>query len=61
MLATLIGAVFVLLIVVGLLYCVRLLLLLRILPVDIVEVVVILLAIIALVWMLTRYGIVSLP
>jgi hypothetical protein len=60
MLTTLIGAVFVLLILVGLLYCVRLLLL-RILPADIVEVVVILLAIIALVWMLTRYGIVSLP
>jgi hypothetical protein len=60
MLATLIGAVFVLLIVVGLIYCVRLLLL-RILPADIVEVVVVLLAIIALAWMLTRYGIVSLP
>jgi hypothetical protein len=60
MLTTLIGAVFVLLILVGLLYCVRLLLL-RILPADIVEVVVILLAIIALVWMLTRYGIVALP
>ena len=59
MLTTLIGAVFVLLIVVGLLYCVRLLLL-RILPADIVEVVVILLAIIALAWMLTRYGIVHL-
>jgi hypothetical protein len=52
--------VFVLLIVVGLLYCVRLLLL-RILPTDIVEVIVILLAIVALAWMLTRYGIVSLP
>jgi hypothetical protein len=60
MLTTLIGAVFVLLIVVGLLYCVRLLLL-RILPTDIVEVIVVLLAIIALAWMLTRYGIVSLP
>jgi hypothetical protein len=60
MLTTLIGAVFVLLIVVGLLYCVRLLLL-RILPADIVEVIVILLAIVALAWMLTRYGIVSLP
>jgi len=60
MLTTLIGAVFVLLIVVGLIYCVRLLLL-RILPADIVEVVVVLLAIIALAWMLTRYGIVSLP
>jgi len=60
MLTTLIGAVFVLLILVGLLYCVRLLLL-RILPADIVEVVVVLLAIIALAWMLTRYGIVSLP
>jgi hypothetical protein len=60
MLTTLIGAVFVLLIVVGLIYCVRLLLL-RILPVDIVEVIVVLLAIIALAWMLTRYGIVSLP
>jgi hypothetical protein len=60
MLTTLIGAVFVLLILVGLLYCVRLLLQ-RILPADIVEVIVILLAIIALAWMLTRYGIVSLP
>lgn len=60
MLTTLIGAVFVLLILVGLLYCVRLLLQ-RILPGDIVEVIVILLAIIALAWMLTRYGIVSLP
>jgi hypothetical protein len=60
MLTTLIGAVFVLLILVGLLYCVRLLLL-RILPADIVEVVVVLLAIIALAWMLTRYGIVALP
>jgi hypothetical protein len=60
MLTTLIGAVFVLLIVVGLIYCVRLLLL-RILPADIVEVVVVLLAIIALAWMLTRYGIVALP
>ncbi len=60
MLTTLIGAVFVLLIVVGLIYCVRLLLL-RILPADIVEVIVILLAIIALVWMLTRYGIVQIP
>jgi hypothetical protein len=60
MLTTLIGAVFVLLILVGLLYCVRLLLQ-RILPGDIVEVIVILLAIIALAWMLTRYGIVALP
>jgi hypothetical protein len=60
MLTTLIGAVFVLLIVVGLIYCVRLLLL-RILPADIVEVIAVLLAIIALAWMLTRYGIVSLP
>jgi hypothetical protein len=60
MLTTLIGAVFVLLILVGLIYCVRLLLL-RILPADIVEVVVVLLAIIALAWMLTRYGIVALP
>jgi hypothetical protein len=60
MLTTLIGAVFVLLIVVGLIYCVRLLLL-RILPADIVEVIVVLLAIIALAWMLTRYGIVQLP
>jgi hypothetical protein len=60
MLTTLIGAVFVLLIVVGLIYCVRLLLL-RILPGDIVEVIVILLAIIALAWMLQRYGIVQLP
>jgi hypothetical protein len=60
MLTTLIGAVFVLLILVGLLYCVRKLLA-YILPADIVDVIVILLAIVALAWMLTRYGIVHLP
>jgi hypothetical protein len=60
MLTTLIGAVFVLLIIVGLLYCVRKLLV-YILPADIVDVIVILLAIVALAWMLTRYGIVHLP
>jgi hypothetical protein len=60
MLTTLIGAVFVLLIIVGLLYCVKLALQ-HILPADVVQIIIILLAILALVWLVTRYGIVQLP
>jgi hypothetical protein len=60
MLTTLIGAVFVLLIVVGLIYCVKLALQ-RILPPDIVQIIVILLALLALVLFVTRYGLVPLP
>jgi len=60
MLTTLVGAVFVLLIVVGVLYCVREILT-EILPAKIVNVIIILLAMLALAWMVTRYGIVQLP
>lgn len=60
MLTTLIGAVFVLLIVVGLLYCVGVLLR-RILPADIVQVIVILLGLLAIVLFVTTYRLVPLP
>lgn len=60
MLTTLIGAVFVLLVIVGLLYCVREILT-EVLSAKIANVIVLLLTILALAWMLTRYGIVSLP
>jgi hypothetical protein len=62
MLTTLIGAVFVLLFIAVMLWCVRTILRLMLPSIpDMVDVFVVLLGLIAVAWMLTRYGIVSLP
>lgn len=60
MLTTLIVAVFVLAVIVVLLWCLRTLLV-RVLPSDIVDVFIALLALIAVVWMMYRYSNLPLP